>query len=626
MPKYVKDEMNFHIFLNMVRQFQNVTLEQVGEGLYSKSMMKHIEAGERLPEKQMRDRILARMGVPIEDYEDYLPIEEYQQWKLRQELLNQIAKRNLGESEEYLKEYEVYKRQNVVEEQFYETMRFMILQLKNAPILEQRKAIKDAVRFTMPNMEKGLTERVLLSEQELNLLIEYVHLEEIWETFEWKYKSYQDLLIYIERSRLDDFCRAKIYPKASYYFCRIILEQDRKEENLRLGIKICCQAIELLRDSRKLYYFIELVDVLEKLAAEYKICLNEHHREEEYKILQSDLEERLLWRNLILELYKEYEVPAYMEHFCYLYWGMESYCIGDVIRTRRKMFGLTKAQLCDGICSLKTLTRLELKKAKTQMPIVRELFERLGLCPEYIRARVITSDYQVLQLAEKLVWYQNNYKLPEWIECLKELEQKLCMDIPQNKQFIAHSHCLLELQLKKISSEEFIEKMKEVIEYTIPLKYAMKEGKKFLSQEEYTYIRDIGMRLEATNGNCFMNIIKELCEQDGFADIHISTYEFLMEAVISYLGNIKEYKKSDELSIRLAERSLICRRSEILAETIYNNLWNYQQRLLEGEVTEQKYERERELKKCICLSKFNKMEKFIKFFKTELENSVDIRD
>ena len=110
MPKYVKDEMNFHIFLNMVRQFQNVTLEQVGEGLYSKSMMKHIESGERLPEKQMRDRILARMGVPIEDYEDYLPIEEYQQWKLRQELLNQIAKRNLGEAEEYLKEYEVYKK------------------------------------------------------------------------------------------------------------------------------------------------------------------------------------------------------------------------------------------------------------------------------------------------------------------------------------------------------------------------------------------------------------------------------------------------------------------------------------------------------------------------------------
>ena len=52
------------------------------------------------------------------------------------------------------------------------------------------------------------------------------------------------------------------------------------------------------------------------------------------------------------------------------------------------MFGLTKAQLCDGICSLKTLTRLELKKAKTQMPIVRELFERLGLCPEYITAAI----------------------------------------------------------------------------------------------------------------------------------------------------------------------------------------------------------------------------------------------
>lgn len=61
------------------------------------------------------------------------------------------------------------------------------------------------------------------------------------------------------------------------------------------------------------------------------------------------------------------------------------------------MFGYSSKRLCEGICSEKTLTRLENKKAKTQMPVVRELLERLNLHPEYIRARVVTNDFHVLE-------------------------------------------------------------------------------------------------------------------------------------------------------------------------------------------------------------------------------------
>lgn len=95
MPGYTKDEINFHGFLNATRQLHNATLDQVCEGLCSRSMMLRIESGDRLPEKQMRDRILSRMGVIIEGYEDYLSIDEYEQWELRQKLLGSIEKKNL---------------------------------------------------------------------------------------------------------------------------------------------------------------------------------------------------------------------------------------------------------------------------------------------------------------------------------------------------------------------------------------------------------------------------------------------------------------------------------------------------------------------------------------------------
>ena len=625
MPRYVKDEINFHKFLDAMRQLKDVTLEQVCDGLCSASMMKRIEYGDRLPEKQMRDRLMARMGVPIEGYEDYLSTEEHEQWKLRQKLLRSIENRQVIEAEQYLEAYRIYEKQNSVEAQYCDAMELMILQMQNAPLEKQQAVIAHAVGLTMPKIEDGLSEKMLLSEQELNLLTEYVWLCEYSGNpeaeFEWRYKQYQEILHYIEHSRLDEFCRAKVYPKVAYYLSELILYKAKTEEKLEMGIRVCNEAIELLRDSRKLYYLIELVEVLERLVQEYEFYLRKVNKRDEIEKIQDDLQEKKEWRDVFMELYTEHEVCPYMEHFCHLYREMETYCIGDVIRIRRQMFAMTKEELCEGICSVKTLTRIEHKKVKTQMPIVRELFERLGLCPEYIRARVITSDYEVMKLAEKLVVYSNNYMIKDWIWCLRELEQKLCLEIPQNKQFIMHSNYLLGLKMKELSKEEYIEKVKEILELTIPLSNVLKQGKRFLSREEYTYIRAIGMRTHITEGNPYIEIIRELCEENEIKmglKVSISTYEFLMMAVISYLGNIKEYDLSDKLSNNVIRESLIHRRQVNLAEAIYNNIWNYQQRVLERKEIIKKYQEEDEIKKCLLLSKFDRGEKLIKFFEEML--------
>ena len=622
MPRYVKDEINFHKFLDAMRQLKEVTLEQVCDGLCSASMMKHIEYGDRLPEKQMRDCLMARMGVSIEGYEDYLSTEEHEQWKLRQKLLRSIENRQVIEAEQYLEAYRIYEKQNSVEAQYCDAMELMILQMQNAPLEKQQAVIAHAVGLTMPNIEDGLSEKMLLSEQELNLLTEYVWLCEYSgnpeEEFEWRYNQYQEILHYIEHSRLDEFCRVKVYPKVVYYLSELILDKAKTEENLEVGIRSCNDAIELLRDSRKLYYFVELVEVLERLVKEYEFYLRKANKREEVGKLQDELQEKKEWRNVIMELYTEHEISPYMEHFCHLYWEMESYCIGDVIRIRRQMFGMTKEELCEGICSVKTLTRIEHKKVKTQMPIVRELFERLGLCAEYIRERVITSEYSVLKLAGELVWYENNHKIAEWEKCLNELEERLCLDIPQNKQFVVYSTCLLQLVKREISQEEFISKLIEIIEYTIPLNYVMKSGGKFLSQEEYTYIRAIGMRAEKEMAAKCMAIIRGLCTEEDVASGHIGKHVFLMTSVISYLGNIGEYEESDLLSTKLARLSLTYRRSYVLAETLYNNLWNRQTVMPETDKSEDEGD-ERIIKKCIWLSKYNKNEKATIFFERILE-------
>lgn len=627
MQRYEKDEINFHQFLNTMRQFLGVSLEQACEGLCSVSMMNRIEKGSRLPQKQMRDRILARMGVAIGEYEDYLSTEEYEQWRLRQKIIGYIEMENIRDARWHLEYYRRCGEKNVVEAQYCAAMELMLLQLENAPVARQAAVVRYAVELTMPHVRNILSENILLSVQEINLLTEYARVREYQgapETeFEWRCRQYEDILYYIEHSRLDKSCRAMVYPKTAYYLCETILQKSGTEENIKTGINACHQAFEVLRDSAKLYYFVELVEVLERLAGELNFFLRGTDRQDEAERLRVYLAEKVELYDVIMELYAAHDVKPYMRGFCYMYWEEESYCIGDVIRIRRRMFGMTKEQLCEGICSVKTLTRIEQKKAKTQMPIVRALFERLGLCAEYMRARVITSDFEVLKLAEQCARYENNYKLIEWETCLNELERRLCMDIPQNKQVVMQSRCFLQFIKKEIEKEELQERLIEIIGYTIPLEYVMKPGEKFLSREERTDIRNIGILFTGTaKDNLYMPIIEEICEQDaGRSDVrvHIGKYEFLMSAVIDSLGEAGEYDKSSELAIRLIKKSLIHRRSVMIARELYNNLWNEQKK------SEQPFMRgahcEEVLKKCILLSKFNKRENLIHFFEQKLDNT-----
>ena len=52
---------------------------------------------------------------------------------------------------------------------------------------------------------------------------------------------------------------------------------------------------------------------------------------------------------------------------------------------------------------------------------------------------------------------------------------------------------------------------------------------------------------------------------------------------------------------------------------MYNNLWNYQQRLREGKEIERVYEEKKEIEKYILLSKFGKMDMLLKFFEQKLK-------
>ena len=167
--------------------------------------------------------------------------------------------------------------------------------------------------------------------------------------------------------------------------------------------------------------------------------------------------------SMIKNLYAEYEVSAYIQDCTYFYQQKWIFSMKDVLRTRREMFGLTQEQLCEGICSVKSLRRAEKGQTDMQRETLKKLLNRLGLSGQMQWSRLITSDRKVIRMAEKLAGYINDRKFSVASKQLESLKSRIDLDIPQNKQYFLEKQALLEFEQGKVTREEFVKMEKDLI-------------------------------------------------------------------------------------------------------------------------------------------------------------------
>ena len=94
--------MNAKEFGNLLKQKrmkQNITQEQLAEGICTIATISKIEQGEVVLEKSIRDRLLERLGENSYDYENYVTAKEYEKWKAEFLLLDALDDENLREAE-----------------------------------------------------------------------------------------------------------------------------------------------------------------------------------------------------------------------------------------------------------------------------------------------------------------------------------------------------------------------------------------------------------------------------------------------------------------------------------------------------------------------------------------------
>ena len=555
-------DQDFAKLLKNIRTEEKVSLDQLAMGLMSASQIVKIENGERPINKNIRDRLLERLGIAKELYENLLDLCDFEEWDYKKKILSAIQDKKIEDAYRLLKEYKAHLRENDrINHQFILAMWGEVLKQEGASKEKIAECYRKAVILTIPDAEKVWWEKRPLSVLEMNLLLE------------------------------------------------------TQTENL----KICEKAIDKLRDAGRTYYLVELLEIeIQILETMPEDAVTEHlEKNETDRINAKEL------MSMIKNLYAEYEVPAYIQDCTYFYQQKWIFSMKDVLRTRREMFGLTQEQLCEGICSVKSLRRAEKGQTDMQRETLKKLLNRLGLSGQMQWSRLITSDREVIRMAEELADYINDRKFSVASKQLESMKSRIDLDIPQNKQYFLEKQALLEFEQGKVTREEFVKMEKEALECTLRAENLYRKENVYLTEQEIRCIRNSWKGMEKKEKKESVKFLLEFYGKNilknGFSEA-ISMYEFVTESAVNELGNMGEHEWAEEIDRRAIRASLLCRRVWNVHYKLYDILWNENEIMKKNGKRVSNGEMNTELKRCIIISHYVKRYFYENVYKEKLAN------
>lgn len=611
-------DQDFAKLLKNIRTEENVSLDQLAMGLMSASQLVKIENGERPINKNIRDRLLERLGIAKELYENLLDLCDFEEWDYKKKILSAIQNKKIEDAYRLLKEYKAHLRENDrINHQFILAMWGEVLKQEGASKEKIAECYRKAVILTIPDAEKVWSEKRPLSVLEMNLLLETII---YGNNMDYLHKC-RVLMEYIDTGYYDEIMKAKIYPKIVYYYLKkqILFKEYWNVETQTENLKICEKAIDKLRDAGRTYYLVELLEIeIQILETMPEDAVTEHlEKNETDKINAREL------ISVIKNLYAEYEVPAYMQDCTYFYQQKWIFGMKDVLRTRREMFGLTQEQLCEGICSVKSLRRAEKGQTDMQRETLKKLLNRLGLSGQMQWSRLITSDREVIRMAEELADYINDRKFSVASKQLESLKSRIDLDIPQNKQYFLEKQALLEFEQGKVTREEFVKMEKEVLECTLRAENLYRKENVYLTEQEITCIRNSWRGMEGKEKRELIDLIFRLYDNyalnNGLSQA-ISMYEFIAESAVNELGNNGEHVRAEEIDRKVIKASLSCRRIWDVHYNLYDILWNENEIMKKSAKGVNAAEKKEGLICCIAISHFVKRYFYEDVYKEKLIN------
>jgi transcriptional regulator with XRE-family HTH domain len=172
--------------------------------------------------------------------------------------------------------------------------------------------------------------------------------------------------------------------------------------------------------------------------------------------------------------------------------------IGSTIKYFREMDGISQGQLCRGLCSVATLSRVEAGDREIDSYLLITLLERLGKSPNQFEMILTEQDYMLYNYRDKIKKCLDDKNWSEANQLLRRYEQMAGSKITVHNQFIAATKAALN-DIREGSTELTIQYYQEAISYTVPNFQSISLDKYYYSITELSIIVEIIQRMRNTD-------------------------------------------------------------------------------------------------------------------------------
>lgn len=233
---------------------------------------------------------------------------------------------------------------------------------------------------------------------------------------------------------------------------------------------------------------------------------------------------------------------------------MANYKAGDVIRMTRKSIGMSQETLCDGICSVETLSRIENGKHRVKKETYEHLMARMERTTGKNYAICTSDDMELLEERTHLEDALTKYDYSEAERYLNLLKEKVSDNI-LNKQFIKNTEAVLNHYNGKISTEELKKEIEDAIKLTVPEYEKHLDGiYPYTEQELLMLLRLANAYLKSKCYEKCIQIYKMIlrCLEDEYIDGE-NIIQFKIIVLRNYAHLLTETKNYEESIDRLQE-------------------------------------------------------------------------
>mgnify|MGYP000763375293 FL=1 len=518
-----KDNEGFFRFIESKMKGNGITTEQLTSGLCDMEEWNNMLSGEYM-DKLMMSRLLDRLGCRGLRCDILLFGSEYDDWQERMDIVFAI---NDGETELAEKILEEYAGRKIVQKNIdkmgcNERLEYQFVLMMQAYIMlggrfdrtELIAKLQEAAVLTIPQgvdvaFDNGM--KIILSVQELDILLEYYYQLVCREIEE---KNIKTVDCYIGRIRkvidyilsadwFNALSKAGILPKAVYYVMlsnqkKIRLNMDNEDEFIFIAEELKSygrwlsdydNAIEVLRDCGRIYYLAELCDMMDAIVSRMKKLLSE----EVCKSMKLDDIKNTAdrCREMLLYIEKLTGISRYTKNGMYIYFEPNVYRMEKVVADRRRLLGITQNQLAEGICTAKTIRRLEQGNCRPHGYNLYEILNRLELYSDFVMDEIVSYNAGDMELLEKVYDAIGMNETERAQELLQTLKANLDMEYTRNRQTIERLETNFAYGRREIELKVYLEKMKNIIGYSVKYEHVLKNPAVYLTSCETTILHNM---------------------------------------------------------------------------------------------------------------------------------------